>query len=309
MKFNDRAALELANTIVPLYEAKKSPFDVQSCETILPEGMKPKSKEHALYLFYAAIGNFAVDAEIFYGSTRKFYKTNSQYFKPQIIIEEFNEEADDFSEIIRIVNEEKVTVSPELISVVKENLGGRWWEIGKRWWNNSIELEKYDNDPRNIFEEDDTIDSVFKKLDGKRHPKTKIQNGFRGMKQKIGNMFINQYIDAGIAKVKDPENAKVPIDYHVINLTIARGILTDFENGIRDAKITDYLEKEYPRFYKEYDISALNFGKAIWQLGKYSCSYNNSNDACPIEKCEKIIDSSTYFTSGKIVIIDNPRGC
>jgi len=153
------------------------------------------------------------------------------------------------------------------------------------------------------------VESVFKKLDGHRHRKTKIQYGFRGMKQKIGNMLINQYIETDIAEVKDPENAKVPIDYHVINLSIAQGILTDFENGIRSEKVSVYLGEEYPKFCKESDTNALSLAKALWEHGKYTCSYNNSNKTCPLKRCEKNISSEIYFDSGKIVVIDNPRDC
>lgn len=303
MEFNKSKAIELANTIMPLFQGSKKPFDVKSCDSILPDRIKPKSLEHRLFLFLTAPGNFSVDSEIYYNNARQMFNEEPNYFNPEYIKDNFTRKANKLSKLIKIIDEEEKTVSGKLAEIIKNSLGGRKKELARRLWANSVELEKYNFDPINIFSKDDTIESALKKLDGYRDKKTRIQHGFRGFKQKIGNMLINQYLETGILELKDPENANIPTDYHVINLSIARGILMDV-GEIRREKVADFLDKNYKEFFRENKhINSLEFSRALWMLGKYVCSYAGCNDSCPLEiKCEKSINSSEYFEKAMIIV-------
>lgn len=184
MKFNKEQALEVAETIVPLFENNEKPFDIQSCESILPEGMEPKSLGHRLFLFLTAPGNYAVDSETYYEHARKMFVSSPDYFDPDYIKKEFSVAVDRWCVLKKIDNGTEITVSDKFADVIKNNLGGRSRELARRWWANSVELEKYGYDPKNIFGEDDTVESAFKKLNGYRDKKTKVQHGFRAMKKK-----------------------------------------------------------------------------------------------------------------------------
>ncbi len=302
MKFNEDKAMEFAKKILPMFERKDPPFDAQSCESILPEGVTQRSLEHAMFLFYASIGNAAVDSDTYYSQARTFYRERTDCFDPKNIINQFTTDADESSNMIKIVGGKSVTVSNELIEILKQHQGGKFKELAKRIWNNSVELEKYNFDPRNMFGPKETIASIIKKMDGYKHRRTKVQHGFRGLKQKIGNMLINQYIEADIAQVKDPENARIPVDFHIIDRSVAFNII-ELDRDYRDYEIVEPLQQKYSGFFRAKKVDALAFSKAMWMLGKYGCSKNMCNEGCEIEtKCKKQINSSAYFDKGNIVV-------
>lgn len=116
-------------------------------------------------------------------------------------------------------------------------------------------------------------------------------------------MLINQYIEAGIIELKDPENANIPVDYHILNISVSRNILTEVEKT-REHKVADFLFKEYKKFFRENrSISPLSCSKALWMLGKYVCSRGGCDDFCPFENpCDKYINPNRYFKGGMIII-------
>lgn len=81
---SDRAA-KIASIIYPLFVDRKGIFkDYEMPEWVLPRGVKPGSKEHALYLTYIISVDFGVDAVKLWKNARGKYELYPGCFDPRL---------------------------------------------------------------------------------------------------------------------------------------------------------------------------------------------------------------------------------
>ena len=83
---SERAA-KIASILYPLFIGRKGIFKgYQMPEWVLPRGVKPGSKEHALYLTYVIAVDFGVDAEALWKNARGKYELYPEYFDPEYLL-------------------------------------------------------------------------------------------------------------------------------------------------------------------------------------------------------------------------------
>ena len=132
----DKAA-NVASIIYTMFIDRKGVFkDYQMPEWILPRGVEPGSKEHALYLTYVIAVDIGVDAEALWKNARGKYGLDPEYFDPDYLLK----------------------ISPKTITRVLRDLGIRYVHGGTKAWKGISEIlvNDYKGDPRNITPKETT---------------------------------------------------------------------------------------------------------------------------------------------------------
>lgn len=112
-------AAEIASIIYPMFIARKGVFEgYQMPKWILPRGVKPGSKEHAVYLTYVIAVDFGVDAEALWKNAREKYGLDPGYFDPKYLLK----------------------ISPNTITRVLRELGIRYVHGGTKAWKGISEI-------------------------------------------------------------------------------------------------------------------------------------------------------------------------
>jgi len=253
MKADIERASQIVKDIYNSYNKKEWVFaNLMNVEESFPETMKDE-KEKALFTFYMVALDYAMKSTILYDGARRLYKEKPEFFNPEFL--------------------EKQNVE-NLSKILREYLKPRYPnEAAKRWISISkLLLEKYQGDPRKIFERVDDSIEVMNRIREFR--------GFGG--QKIGNLFFRVMLNLGYGKrLKNVEKITLPIDTHDIRLTK--------DLGISDTKDIDQIKQIWSKACKKAGISWLVLDKALWQIGSQGCNYKKCKECIISKYCSKVI--------------------
>jgi N-glycosylase/DNA lyase len=226
----------------------------------------------------------------------------------------------------------------EIARILKEHGLGYQVRTANEWIENDRRLlERYDSDPRRIFEGVNTYDQSL----------MRIQNddkggGLVGFQEKMTSMLLYYLMDEGLI---EEFNFPIPIDLHVMRVSIANEMLK-FPNAKQGTNLfvpetLSALRKLYYDYAEDRGISALRLCDAVWLLSESLCgqhpgnktieplgrknregrttvlipnrvivgdpkqqqAYENSCRKCPIQDtCEFNIPGTIYYVGGYIVI-------
>ena len=225
-----------------------------------------------------------------------------------------------------------------IIEVLSENGLGFQKTVANQWVQNAQRMqEKYDGDPRKIFEGVTTYEESQKRIqnDGKG-------NGFYGFQEKMTSMIIYYLMDEELI---EPFNFPIPVDLHVLRVSIANEMITFGDAPHGTNLFTDEtlaaLRGLYLDYANEKDVSPLRLCNAVWMLSESSCgrnpgnttleplgrgrrtgrstylipdvvdttdpsqqkAYRDSCSICPVqETCEYNIPGTQYYVSGNLII-------
>jgi endonuclease III len=222
----------------------------------IPEGVKPLSREHALFLFYIAPLDYLMRSELLYTRAKIMFKKKPELFDPSYVSNTFNE-----------------TNLQELANPLRKYLGIRFpSEAAKRWYKNSIILlQLYQGDPRNIFKGSRDAKEIFKRI-----------TQFRGLGRKTGSMLLRCMIDLGLAKLENINDVLPPVDIHDVRIAFYTKIAHSEEYSEENAqKFTRVIQNVWSYICKEGNLNWLKVDRALWLLGSNGCAKKKCNN-CPI---------------------------
>jgi len=232
-------------------------------ENQIPQGVKPLSREHALFLFYIVANDHGMKSSRLYAQAKALFLERQDLFEPRKVIRNFTDPED-----------------PKLIEATGKYLGTRYpKETAKSWYFNSKELlEKYEGNPINLFQSTYDARILIKRI-----------RAFRGYGPKIGGMLLRATIGLGFAKVTGIEEVLVPVDIHDSRISFLTGIF-ETTNGSRD-KLNYYAY--VPRVQKmlldtcnSLGLEWLDTDRALWLIGSRGC-VNKRCLLCPLSDiCE-----------------------
>lgn len=226
-------------------------------ENQIPPGVRPLSREHALFLFYTVANDHGMKSSRLYEKARALFLENRHIFEPYRVVEEFKGPDD-----------------PRLVEVTGRRLGTRYpRETARTWYVNSQRLiEKYKGDPRNLFRSCSDAESLLKKI-----------MAFRGYGPKIGGMLLRAIIGLGFAEVHGVEKVLVPVDIHDSRIAFLTGILE-----VEETSNVDYYAyaREVQRVLRDacnsVGIQWLDVDRALWIIGSRGC-VNRRCHLCPLK--------------------------
>jgi len=307
-------AYEILDTLIDGYRNKLPPYD----ESILPQEYKPDSLQPG------GEDYFSPKHAMFYWNICSYMQggvKSDHAFKKMTDI--FNENPDFFD--CKFLAQS----NPADIATILKTYGlGRHHTVADFWVKNAqILLDKYDGDPRNIFDGINTYEECVDRI------KNTGKTGFNGFREKMTSMVLYYYINEDlIAQTRFP----TPVDFHALRVALATGMISveprDFytwshvvEDSLRDL-FKGYLEKR--------DVCPLELTNSIWLLSSGLCgkslgtrpsdsikgeafrkldadslrqseSWLRSCGKCAVEdSCHFYISSAPYYEKGAIRLIE-----
>ncbi len=203
-----------------------------NAEELIPSNIA--DLERALYIFYVLQLDYAMKSQILYKGARELYKENDKFFTPNYITKLSRES---------LTNYLKQYLHPRHIN-----------EAIKRFQiNTAVLIEKYDGDPRKIFENVDSCQYIIKSL-----------KDFRGFGPKIGNFFVRTMINTFDYKYKDIDTVLPPVDVHDVKIAYLFGYTNSDQMS---EKNINAVKKLWNEACIKSGESWLIFDKALWLLG------------------------------------------
>lgn len=210
--------------------------------------------------------------------------------------------------------------------------------VAKQWIENSRRmLERFDGDPRNIFDGVTTYEQSQERIQNDSKG-----NGFLGFQEKMTSMIIYYLMDEELI---ESFNFPIPIDLHVLRVSIANEMITfgdvPFGTNLFTKETLATLRHLYLTYAEERGINPLRLCDAVWMLSESSCgrhpgnttveplgrstrngrstylipkivntddpsqrkAYEESCHVCPIEDtCEYNIPGAPYYVGGNLII-------
>lgn len=203
-----------------------------NAEELIPKDLDDLGR--ALYIFYVLQLDYAMKSQILYKGAKQLYSENKMFFIPDYI-GKLSETS--LAEIIRKY------LHPRYIN-----------EAVKRFKINTDTLvNKYNGDPRNIFEKVLLAQEVLKKI-----------KDFRGFGPKIGNFFVRTMINTYNYSYPDIDTILPPVDIHDVKIAHLLGYI---ENNQMTEKNIILVKKLWNDACIKAEESWLIFDKALWLLG------------------------------------------
>lgn len=146
--------------------------------------------------------------------------------------------------------------------------------VANAWTENARRLfEKYEGDPRNIFNGVNTYQQSLDRIknDGKG-------SGFVGFQEKMVSMIIYYLADEGLI---DEFEFPLPVDIHVLRVSIANELVKfegyeDDENVLSD-ELLHTVRNLYLDFARKHRIDMLRLCDAVWLLSQSTCGRHPGN--------------------------------
>ena len=232
-------------------------------ENQIPDGVKPLSKDHALFLFFIVANDHGMKSSRLYAQAKMLFANHKDLFEPKYITGNFSSPDD-----------------PRLIEMTGKYLGTRYpKETAKSWFLNAQELlDKYDGDPRELLTSTPDAKALIKKI-----------RAFRGYGPKIGGMFLRAAIGLGFAKVTGIDEVLVPVDIHDSRISFLTGIVRDNKSNNEKLNYYDYVtqvQKMLLDTCNSLNLEWLDTDRALWLIGSRGC-VNKRCVLCPLsDLCE-----------------------
>jgi endonuclease III len=260
VELNRAHAYTVLDELSEAYFNHQYPYSLESTQVPQDERNMPKTlerggREHAMFLWNVCAymrggtqSGFAVKA------LGKLYDSRPDLFLPETIITAPRHEIVD-----------------QLTSV-----GLGFQETASKQWhqNSQLLLEKYDGDPRNVFEGIDTYDGLVDRVKNKG----KNKGGFLGFREKMTSMAAYYLMEAGLVEAFP---FPVPVDIHVMRVSIANQFVTFPEAALPSNVLSEKLLKVLRDLYLDYsadrDINPIDLSNMVWLLSDALCSNSPGN--------------------------------
>ena len=228
-------------------------------EYVLPRGLVPSSREHALYLMYVIAVDYMVDAEKLWQRARVLYERDPSLFTPEHVL------GMDEGELVRTL----------------KWLGARFPRRAARDWReiSRILLEKYGGDPRAITPEPLSLAEILRKLS--EFPT------LRG--EKLSAFCVRVMHETGLLKVKDPENLGLPVNRQISRFTVYTGVLSGVEymTVCLKPELRALVREVWRKAAAAVSVPAWKLDEPMWNISSKLCARDRCG-ACPVrELCAK----------------------
>ncbi len=308
-------AYDKLDILVDRYKKQLPPYD----EIILPQEYKPDSMmpgndhycgglKHAMFFWnMCSYMQGGVKADQAFKKMAELFDENQDYFDCQFLSQSNPRD-----------------VSDEL---AKYRLG-RQYSVADHWIKNAIILKnRYDGDPRKIFDGVDTYEGCVERI------KHKGEDGFYGFQEKMTSMILYYYMNEGLVPdVKFP----VPVDFHALRVVLATEMATVEPCNFYTYShvVQDSLRELFQGYLEAREVCPLDLTNSVWLLSSNLCSksfgnrpieskegnafrnlspeelrqsksWQRSCGKCAIEQyCRYYISSEPYYSKGAIYMID-----
>jgi len=214
----------------------------------LPAGVRPLSREHALFLTFTVVNDHGLKSRRLYDRAKSLYSARPGLFDPEEVPTIYSDGADE-----RLM---KDAVAP---------LGVRYPRVAaQNWFQNAIHLrDKYESDARHLFNCSKVAAKVLAAI-----------CDLRGYGPKTGGMLLRAAVGLGLTKLRGLEEVLLPVDIHDSRISFFVRILRDTE-----------LSRETPDYYayakhvqvalasacRTAGVSWLDVDRALWLIGSRGC--------------------------------------
>lgn len=148
-------------------------------------------------------------------------------------------------------------------------------------YDSKLLVEKYHGDARNIWQNDPQVKTVLKNL-----------KEFKGIGQKIANMFVRLLITYYGVKLEGWKDIGIPVDRHVARVFLRTGLINSQKGktlySISELRtpIIERAKESYPKYPAALDSPAFNIGRYWCTESEALCDYYDEH--CPLSKvCTK----------------------
>jgi len=203
-----------------------------NAEELIPQGLDDLNK--SFFIFYVLQSDYAMKSQILYKGANRLYLENNIFFTPKFI--------GNLPESV-------------LTKTLQEYLHPRYINEAVRRYlhNTAILINKYDSDPRKIFENTPCCQDILKRL-----------KEFRGFGPKIGNFFARTMINTFDYVYSDIDTILPPVDVHDVRITYLLGFIGSDQMTQRNINLVKNL---WNKACIDTHNSWLVFDKALWLLG------------------------------------------
>lgn len=271
LKTNYKKGVIVAKDLVGMLHKREYPFNREDLtslfpDSIVPEGIKQGSREHALYLFSTCALDSGMLAEVVYAGMRSLVQTEdiTQLYRLDIT-----------SLVKTLVPHFKSIGNPEeAITQPAETLH----------FNLKKLQEEYEGDPRLILGED--ILSTMRNIKFGKTGSTKPSQKFKRYGDGTAALFIKNMTRFGCWNFSE-YSIPVKIDRHMQRISLGTGVveIIDITRGRVDSLVR-VLTSLYHEVCENEKISAIELCDAKWAVGHFKCSKNSDIyclTTCPVQ--------------------------
>lgn len=259
---DDSKAENIAKKLISEFDKRKGIFqNNHPQEYVLPRKITEGSREHALFLTYVMSINYMTGSEQLWKKSRAAYALFPERFYPDQILK----------------------TNPHIVENFVKYLGASQYVTGAKTWAkvSKILADNYENDPRNITKEPLRIQDIQNRL--KPFPY------LRGTK--LSNQYIRVMGEAGLFKIKNPNQLNIPIDKQVARFTIYTGILKliskRFVGSLSEDPFKELLEEVWKNAVKPKSVAPWKLHSPICTVESTLCA-DRGCKRCPVDSyCEK----------------------
>lgn len=165
--------------------------------------------------------------------------------------------------------------SPETIekTLLQYHLPVNRVQISYAWVENARRMmERYDGDPRKIFDDFGTYNELVS-----RTANDKKGSGFVGFQKKMTSMLGYYYMALGLIPY---QNIPLPVDFHVMRMALSQELITfeDIPDGtVPFEKTTDMLRAITFDYADRHDVSQLDLCDVLWLYSREACVHSPTN--------------------------------
>lgn len=252
-------AYQVLDTLMAAYNNNEYPYSLDRVKVPhhpdhMPKTLERGSREHAVFLFkvcyYMRGGTKSTDAV---KALANIYDERPEFFDCSIA--------------------KDLEPEPIVEALTAQGLGFQQ-TVAKQWVENARRLhERYDGDPRKIFDEVATYE----------HSQALIQNdgkggGFIGFKEKMTSMIIYYLMDDELI---DEFVFPIPVDVHVMRVSVANEMITfgDTPHGtnLYVPEALGPLRKLYYDYAVDRNVDPRPLCSAVWLLSEALCGKSPGN--------------------------------
>lgn len=230
-------------------------------QTFVPESIKKDPVVHACFLFcvcHYMRGTIKSDHAV--KQLVKMWEQTPEYFDPEHV--------------------SRLTSIEALEHTLGTYIGYKKAEMAKFWHDNLSRLARdWGSDPRTLFVGDMTSELMYERIRGRALPKREhvsggdTRSGFFGFQKKMASMLAYFLMDARLVL---PFTASPPVDFHLIRVMLATGMLAPQgrENG-NDYRY-EHLEplgvELLEKYAHKHRVSLVELGNSLWMLSVVMCA-------------------------------------
>jgi len=161
----------------------------------------------------------------------------------------------------------------------KHNLGFQSTLISKHWPWNLRKLHRFwGSDPRNLFRRSNGYEELCSIIIAPHRKDPNNASGFYGFRHKMVSMLTYFCVHAGMV---DVFTHPVPVDFHVLRILTAHGILVSEDirpdNSVSVEPLQEAARTVTVWYVKEYQADPIQLCDALWLFSSNMCSLHTGN--------------------------------